>query len=224
MFVFARACRVNTRVFNCGNSSTTCANLLQGQKRVIIPTESGRLDSTTKHVGGTTYSKPAHQSTATTEKPRIILRTMSTPTTTPEERAEAAAMRNSKNSDLHDKSSPFAFVQALEPVKIDEGTFKYVLIQAEGQSGPKYFVRGVAGVEYHMDAARPTVEALETANVTYSVLGGGRIKHNPAAKEIFIYGYSCGFPWQGSCLHHISVDVCKTKYPDYKITWSADGY
>ena len=51
--------------------------------------------------------------------------------------------------------------------------------------------------------------------------GGGRITHDPAAKTIFIYGYSQGY---GRCDHDKTQAIIQESYPDYQVTWSNDGY
>ena len=53
-----------------------------------------------------------------------------------------------------------------------------------------------SGAQYHADSARPTTELLEAKGMSYQVLGGGRIEHDEAHHEVFIYGHSYGFPWQ----------------------------
>lgn len=148
-------------------------------------------------------------------------------TTTPEERAQAAMMRTSNvviTEHENNRSDHYALIRKLREVEIGEGTFKYVLIRVEGQDGPKHLVRGVVGAAYHMDSARPTVELLERIGATYTVLGGGRIRHTTQSKEIFIYGHSYGFPWQGACMHNVSADLCRQAYPSHNVTWSAEGY
>ena len=71
-------------------------------------------------------------------------------------------------------------------VEIDEGRFKYVLIQATNPAGKiLHLVRGYAGdgYHYHVHAATPTVNKLQEAGWQYEVLGGGRIQHSAAAKK-----------------------------------------
>ena len=43
----------------------------------------------------------------------------------------------------------------------------------------------------------------------------------PEEKHLKVYGYSMGF---GKANHVRSVEILKTKYPDYKIEWSDEGY
>jgi hypothetical protein len=77
------------------------------------------------------------------------------------------------------------------------GRFKYVLIEvATSDGGCRHVVRGVLGAQYHMDAAQPTLALLQGCGASFTVLGGGRIEHDPTAKTIQIYGHSYGFPWQ----------------------------
>ncbi|KAF7281764.1 hypothetical protein GWI33_004287 [Rhynchophorus ferrugineus] len=54
-----------------------------------------------------------------------------------------------------------------------------------------------------------------------SVLGGGRINVEKEKKTIEVYGYSVGY---GKADHEKTAEVLKTKYPDFTITCSDDGY
>jgi hypothetical protein len=83
-------------------------------------------------------------------------------------------------------------------VKIDVGEFKYVLIAATNPltAEIQYLVRGNLAARYHKDAAKETAEALASSGWPYRILGGGRIRHAPESKSIFVYGHSYGFPWQ----------------------------
>ena len=135
------------------------------------------------------------------------------PTTTAEERAEAATLRTTEGA------------AAVAPtvagcVFAGPGRQKYVLVQA----GTRYFVRGDPRASYHMDAARPLVEELRAMEVAHEVLGGGRIQFEPEKKTIHIYGHSMGFPWQGEYRHDLSAMVCQEAYPDFAVTTSNEGY
>ncbi|XP_014239771.1 sex-regulated protein janus-A-like [Cimex lectularius] len=66
-----------------------------------------------------------------------------------------------------------------------------------------------------------TVQTLTGLNLDLECLGGGRIMHDPAKKNIKVYGYSQGF---GKADHQITVSILKTVYKDYEITWSDEGY
>eukprot|EP00040_Diaphanoeca_grandis_P022247 m.119147 g.119147 ORF g.119147 m.119147 type:complete len:151 (-) comp28720_c1_seq5:2388-2840(-) len=142
-------------------------------------------------------------------------------TTTEEERVEAAKLRSATGTNTGESDSLF---DALPVVKIDVGKFKYVLFEVRSGDQVKHLVRGVLGAEYHMDAARLTAEMLQAANIKYTVLGGGRIKHDPVGKVITIFGHSYGFPWQGQCQHDISAKLCESTHPGYTVTWSEEGY
>lgn len=148
------------------------------------------------------------------------------PDTTPEERAAAAAMRTSEGARGGDSAcEAAAVVDELDAVEIGVGRFKYVLIEVATTKGEaRHLVRGVPGAAYHMDAARPTISKLEEARASYTVLGGGRIEHDPEAKTIFIFGHSYGFPWQGEFRHDIAQALCQEKFPGYTVTWSSKGY
>ena len=87
-------------------------------------------------------------------------------TTTAEERAEAAAMRSGGSDPSSSNTEEQKLLRAPDfpPAKIDEGTFKYVLIAASPPGGGaiQHLVRGDLRAEYHKDAAQPTVRMLES--------------------------------------------------------------
>lgn len=118
---------------------------------------------------------------------------------------------------------------SIPSVEIDpEGTFKYILIKLyekgvkneDGSEKFKYLVRGKASCEWHGD-----IYDLFNSNLSKKLdtecVGGGRIKHNPEEKKIFIYGHSQGF---GKADHSITKQLLVEKYPDYAIDWSDEGY
>uniref|UniRef100_A0A914E2L7 Sex-regulated protein janus-B n=1 Tax=Acrobeloides nanus TaxID=290746 RepID=A0A914E2L7_9BILA len=116
-----------------------------------------------------------------------------------------------------------ANLSSVADVVIDpSGTFKYILIQATdpASKNSKLIVRGFASCGYHADIL-DQVKSVESRDVKFKCLGGGRIKHEPASKSLFVYGYSQGF---GQADHQKSVDILKTKYPDYSISFSNEGY
>lgn len=127
----------------------------------------------------------------------------------------------------------FAFPQ-VPLVDIDgNGVFKYILIKlkipdAGGNVEEKLIVRGYGDCAYHADIddkVEAHLKGLKSnkviANYEAEVLGGGRIEHNPDTKFIKVYGYSQGF---GKANHEDTVEILKTKYPEYNITWSNGGY
>lgn len=52
-------------------------------------------------------------------------------------------------------------------------------------------------------------------------LGGGRIEHFPENKLLKVYGHSTGY---GRAEHSESRKILLTKYPDYEIETSDEGY
>jgi hypothetical protein len=140
-------------------------------------------------------------------------------TTTAEERAEAAKLRNSGGASL----AGGAIVDPVKfpPVKIEMGRQKYVLIQLETEP-VQYLVRGVCSAEYHKDVASPTVRALSEVGIGFTVLGGGRIEASPSS--ISIFGFSYGFPWEGKSRHDLTAELCRWAYPEATIEVSDTGY
>ena len=65
---------------------------------------------------------------------------------------------------------------------------------------------------------------LDELGVRYEVLGGGRIKHDSAAKKIEIYGFSYGFPWADEPRHDLSAEAVRAAFPDFEVTTSNAGY
>jgi len=115
---------------------------------------------------------------------------------------------------------------AVPDVDIDSGVFKYVYIRVYQDAGgddrnEKDIVRGYNFAEYHSDVYDKTESELTAAGLDCECLGGGRIEHKPDKKFLKVYGYSMGF---GKANHEKAVEILKTKYPDYEIIWSDDGY
>ena len=77
-----------------------------------------------------------------------------------------------------------------------------------------------------LQAARPTLDLLESMDIDYNVLGGGRIRRDDVKKTILVYGHSIGFPWdrETGFQHDVSVRLIKKAYPDYEVTYSNEGY
>jgi len=111
---------------------------------------------------------------------------------------------------------------------IDNGTFKYVLIEVYAtdpdqpdKEHSKLLVRGNLSAEYHADVYDVEEESLRAKGLDCQCLGGGRILHEKSQKFIKVYGHSIGF---GRADHTKTVEVLKTTFPDYKIEWSNEGY
>ncbi|KAH9415722.1 14 kDa phosphohistidine phosphatase-like [Dermatophagoides pteronyssinus] len=111
-------------------------------------------------------------------------------------------------------------IDDLPDVDIDSnGRFKYILIKVIDDDKSKFLVRGYKWAAYHADIF--DVVAPQDSKFKYECVGGGRIQHSSEKKTIHVYGYSQGF---GQADHKISCDLISKKYPDYKVTWSNEGY
>ena len=108
-------------------------------------------------------------------------------------------------------------------VKIDpDGIYKYIHVSYNG----KIYLRGRADCKYHKGIYRKFKEELKNAgkpDAKTKCLGGGRIKTDLKNKTIFVYGYSNAYG-RYDHQHEKSVEMLKEVFPDYKITWSNDGY
>jgi len=119
-------------------------------------------------------------------------------------------------------------LEAVPNVDIDEeGVFKYVLIKvyaeqkADGTEPSKLIVRGYQRCQWHSDIYDEATKPIQCLGLDTECLGGGRIDHRPSAKKLKIYGYSQGY---GKADHAESKIVLKTRYPDYEIEISDEGY
>eukprot|EP00420_Gonyaulax_spinifera_P028208 CAMPEP_0197902262 /NCGR_PEP_ID=MMETSP1439-20131203/52986_1 /TAXON_ID=66791 /ORGANISM="Gonyaulax spinifera, Strain CCMP409" /LENGTH=176 /DNA_ID=CAMNT_0043523273 /DNA_START=34 /DNA_END=564 /DNA_ORIENTATION=+ len=147
------------------------------------------------------------------------------PTTNAEDQRAAAALRSEAGASAAGASASAAALAALPGTVIDEGTFKYVLMQVTASTGEqRYLVRGTYGASYHKDVAAPYARQWMDQGFVVEILGGGRILHDPSKKHIRIYGFSYGFPWVEGAGHSISSDVCRADYPGYEVDWSDEGY
>mmetsp|Transcript_2472 Transcript_2472/g.9004 ORF Transcript_2472/g.9004 Transcript_2472/m.9004 type:complete len:159 (+) Transcript_2472:1-477(+) len=136
-------------------------------------------------------------------------------TTTAEERAEAAAMRSGGSGAARAGSA------AVARCSLEEGIQKYVVVEAAGL----HYVSGVCAADYHKDAARPLLDKLNAAGLSYTVLGGGRITVDSASRTVQIYGYSYGFPWaNGVFRHDLAAKVVEQAYEGWDVKTSDEGY
>lgn len=114
---------------------------------------------------------------------------------------------------------------SIPDVDIDsKGRFKYVLIKVfekDNLANHKYIVRGYLRAGYHADVFEEVEPQIFRAGLDCHCTGGGRIEHKTKDKTISVYGYSTGY---GRADHTIAVEILKKKYPDYKISWSNEGY
>lgn len=161
-----------------------------------------------------------------TTKPEIISMTL---TTNEEDQRRAAELteRLAHDSKTNLPSGNRANDYIRVPnVSIDEGAHKYVLITAclPGGDERQNFVVSRRGAEYHRNAAEPFIELLERNHyASIRITGGGRIALDNKIKKCSIYGYSYGF---GLADHALSKAVVEadSRYSDYDVTWSNDGY
>ncbi len=106
----------------------------------------------------------------------------------------------------------------------DEGTFKYVLIEAyetetNGEETSKLLVRGFRRAEYHADVYDETEEKIRHLGLDCQCLGGGRIQRGQ--NVIKVYGYSMGF---GRADHSKTTALIKEAFPGIDVEWSNEGY
>ncbi|PNW74028.1 hypothetical protein CHLRE_13g582476v5 [Chlamydomonas reinhardtii] len=117
-------------------------------------------------------------------------------------------------------------------VLIGEGTFKYVLArlwdprpESEGGGRSKLLVWGDPRAPYHNDLLQKAKQmAQRYGGLKVTVLGGGRIRHDPQARAIDVYGYSAAF---GPAPHELAAALLARWYPLYdkdNITVSYEGY
>lgn len=86
----------------------------------------------------------------------------------------------------------------------------------------KYIVRGYKTCAYHADIFDLVEPNILKNNCKAVCVGGGRIRHDPGVKSLFIYGYSQGF---GRPDHSITQKLLQEKYQDYSdVQWSNEGY
>ncbi|XP_020811662.1 sex-regulated protein janus-A [Drosophila serrata] len=114
-------------------------------------------------------------------------------------------------------------IESVPLVKISpQGIFKYILINiTDGGELTKTVVRGFDDCEWHADIFEREEVIFSAQKLEAECIGGGRIEHDPEKKYMKVYGYSQGF---GKADHSQSKQILKTKYPDYRIEISDDGY
>jgi len=124
--------------------------------------------------------------------------------------------------------SKLCSMESIPRVELDpKGTFKYIqiIVIDKATKEETTYVRGKANDgEYHADIFDAFLgeHSSKLTGTDQYCPGGGRIRHRPEEKEIFVYGYSKGF---GLPDHDIACKLLKERYPDYtNIHWSNDGY
>ena len=115
-------------------------------------------------------------------------------------------------------------LEGVPEVDIAEGTWKYVQIRLRGGGGSeKTVVRNTAGLPYHPDMYDHAMRALRPLGISGTVVGGGRIAHDPGARTVDVYGYSKSFGRAAGC-NERSADIIRRNLPGYTVTWSDEGY
>eukprot|EP00980_Cylindrotheca_fusiformis_P001957 scaffold443_cov125-Cylindrotheca_fusiformis.AAC.6 len=147
-------------------------------------------------------------------------------TTNAEDQQKAAALKARLAEGSSGKVAEGSNIRSVPNVSIDEGKNKYVLVSAclPGGKQRENFVVSRRGAQYHRDTAEPFVELLEKNSYSsIRIAGGGRIVLDNQKKTCSIYGHSYGF---GLADHALSKAVIEadSRYQDYDITWSNEGY
>ena len=119
---------------------------------------------------------------------------------------------------------------ALVPdVVLFAGTAKYVLLTVrDPASGSEKRVVRSADREFHKGVKQETERELRrdarTASLVVSCPGGGRIRHDPDAGVVFVYGYSNAY---GVGDHKLACELIRRAFPSddsANVSWSNDGY
>ncbi|KAL3984802.1 Janus/Ocnus (Ocnus) family protein [Acanthocheilonema viteae] len=114
-------------------------------------------------------------------------------------------------------------LENIPDVDIDpEGLFKYIMIKVTSKStgNEKWIVRGYKHCKWHKNIFEQTEKEIGSS-FSLKCVGGGRINHEPQKKSLLVYGYSQRY---GPAKHEQAVNLLQKKYPEYKITYSYDGY
>ena len=103
----------------------------------------------------------------------------------------------------------------------ENGVFKYIQIKLSNKEENKIVVRGWDDLEYHKENYDRFKEKEDLFGFTTKAIGGGRVDINKEKKIINVYGYSQSY---GRCDHSLTCEIIKTQFPDYKTSWSNEGY
>lgn len=104
-----------------------------------------------------------------------------------------------------------------------DGEFKYVQIKLSAMGESKIIIRGFDGLEFHKDNYDKFLkdEGSKLTGIDTEVLGGGRVNISSKNQTAYVYGYSIGY---GICDHSITCKIISELYPNYKTSWSNEGY
>ncbi|CDW53493.1 14 kDa phosphohistidine phosphatase [Trichuris trichiura] len=100
-------------------------------------------------------------------------------------------------------------------VVIDEGTFKYVIVEITDGKSKKSIVRGFRACEYHDDILEEIKPDLLEKKLSFKCTGGGRIYHDSLQKKIEVYGYSQAY---GKADHELAVKKLSECFPGYSVS------
>ncbi|GLC73499.1 hypothetical protein PLESTF_001384300 [Pleodorina starrii] len=110
-------------------------------------------------------------------------------------------------------------------------SMKYVLarlwdprVEGDGAGRSKLLVWGDARAPYHNDVLQKAKAMARPMGLQVTPLGGGRIRHDPEARAVQVYGYSAAF---GPAPHEVAAALIHRWFPLYdrqSITVSYDGY
>ena len=123
---------------------------------------------------------------------------------------------------------PKSFQEIQSAIIDPKGTFKYIQIDVVNSvtGEKKRVVRGYECCSFHPDILgifnlKELADVKDRRNLQTSCPGGGRIRHSPEEKEIYVYGYSQSY---GQADHDQSKQLLEETYKGYKIHWSNEGY
>ena len=149
---------------------------------------------------------------------------------------EEAKATIAKSSAASSKSSSKAFISedaarailaAIPDVDLATGEHKYVQVIVSVKGAPKGvskpIVTSTAGLMYHPDMYDAAMKKLKPLGITGRVVGGGRINLDHGAKTASVWGYSKSFGRAEGC-NKRSAEIIGRFHPDYRVTWSDDGY
>lgn len=121
-------------------------------------------------------------------------------------------------------SGASSVLASVPDVEIAPGTWKYVAVSLRGRDGEtKRIVRSYARLKFHGENYEQAMAPLRPLGINGSVLGGGRIRFDPDAATIHVYGYSKTFGRRAGC-NEATARQIEAAFSDAEVTWSDRGY
>eukprot|EP00249_Psilotum_nudum_P017212 c26213_g1_i1 orf=203-1858(+) len=109
----------------------------------------------------------------------------------------------------------------IQPVEIDEGTFKYVLARVYDSCGnQRLVVRGTGSLAYHADIFKQMQIQLNELGLQVEVLGGGWIEHLSDQRTMHVYGLSQAY---GQANHDVTATILRQWFPFHHVFLSWHG-